>query len=654
MSRRAVGLAVLVAMAALWVGIWLQLAGSPLVRVAMIDERHYTLRAQEIATGGGVPAAPTFMSPLYPALLWLTGSAVPLDDQGVILGQPPLGIHLLQAVLWCAIVFMLWSVARRGLPVRWAWIPPLLFALYRPATAMASTLLLEIPYTFCVVAALWVLTREPGASRWWARAVLVGALVGLAVLLRGVAVALLVAVAVGWVWQRGSLRKAAAPLALSILATAVVTLPAVVHNSQAAGRLVGPSLNGGLVLYIGNGPQADGFQATGRDYAFDQDPTGRTWLARVTGEKPHDPAAVDRAWRDAALSAMADEPGRAAGLWAKKVWLHVIAAEIPNVTPLQAWGGHSAVMAAMVVPFGALSALGLAGLALVGWRAGPWRLWTLALGSLVVLQSVFYVISRYRIELVPVLALLAGAYLHELVRRRGRARLAALGVLVLAVLAVQPWGERGYLFRLESAAIAGEASRWQALGSHQLATGDRAAAQASWARSIALFQQSVARTPTLEAYRKLARSQAASGAPADAVGTLAEAMTRLPDDRLVLQRDRIRLLLSLRQAEAALAELTSYLQQRPDDLEMRHWQVVLLARAGREAEAVPLARAMVAGHPDEVLGYRDLAMLLMNLGQLDEAATVLADGRRRFPTDPDLRRLVDDLERRRETDAQRP
>ena len=183
---------------------------------------------------------------------------------------------------------------------------------------------------------------------------------------------------------------------------------------------------------------------------------------------------------DEALRVMRDHPLRTLGLWLKKVWLHWIYPEIPNVSPLDAWPRHSSLLRILLVPYGILSALGLAGLMLLGWRPGSWRIWGVAILVLVGTQSIFFVITRYRIVLVPMLALFTSAFLEELFRRRGRALVLPVGLLVLSVLIVQPWGQRRYLYDLHSAGLANEALRWQSLGQHDLAHDDVAAAHQAW------------------------------------------------------------------------------------------------------------------------------------------------------------------------------
>lgn len=623
-----------------WIGVWWQLADSPLTRVLLIDERYYMDRAHEISQGRWAPDGAFYMSPLYPYLLWITGSARQLDAHGVLPGPPPLGIRILQAILWCGVVVLIARISRRLLTPGLSWIPPALFVLYRVPALMAANHLLEVPYLFCTVAVLHAAIFGLPSRRSWLVAAMVGILLGLAVLLRGVALVLLAPLVVGWIQQRGSWRQGLAHGALSAACAALIMLPASIHNSRVAGRPAGPSMNSGIVLYAGNGPQADGYQATGSDFTFEQDPSGAGWLRAATGRVAEGPAAIDRAWREESLKVMTGDPRRTLGLWAKKVRLHFMAGEIPNVTPLHAWGRHSRLLSVLILPFGLLSALGLAGLILGGWRAGPTRILLVAITVLVFVQSWFFVVSRYRQILVPLLVIFAGIGVQEVVKRGRRGLLLGIVVLGLSVLAVQPWGETDTLDKLRATAMVGEGTRWQALGNTAQVRGDGEEARADYRRSIAPLQSGVELWPHRHGFRRLFRSQVSVGDIAAARQTIAEGIAALEGaDQLELKRESALLDLQLKEEKRALTTIEDIVARAPDDMAMRHWQVVLLSRAGRAAEAVAAARAMVAQDPGDLQAHRDLGRVLLLAGQAEAARQALERGLSLFPGDAELRAL---------------
>jgi tetratricopeptide (TPR) repeat protein len=629
----------LVLLALFWAGLWRDLDRSILTRAPVLDEAHYLREAAAIQGGRLLPDQPAVMSPLYPWLVAATGSGRELGTDGVRIGPPPHGVRILQAVLWLGIVVALYGAARRLLPGRWAGVPPLLFALYRPAAVFVTTPLLEIPLAFTVTLALCLLPSravaagpdgaEPPGAR---RAALLGALIGVATLLRGVAVVLVVPAALALIppaSARGRRRVSRRPLLALAGALLAVITPAIISNSVLSGRLVGPTLNGGQNFYIGQGKDANGFFRTFAGFDFEHDPAGVAFLSGRTGRRLTGPAEADALWREEALAWAKDFPVRSLGLWLKKVWLHFAGVEIDQVTPLAAWTRDAPLLRGLPVPWAVIAVGGLAGLVLLG-RERAWRLWALAIVLYVAAQSLFFVVSRYRLALVPALCLFAGGWGAEVARRGGRARLAAAGVGLAAALIIWPWGLGTARDTWRATGLANEARRWA-----------RSATAPDLARAERLYREAVTVDPTQSlAWQGLARVLLAAGRQGEAESVLAAgALRALPPG--LLDRDLITLLLRDGRSEAALPRLVPYLRDQPDDREMQHALIVALGQAGRPEQAIEAARRFVASAPDDPQGYVDLGVLLARTGRRDEAREVFTLGLQRRPSDPNLRRNLD-------------
>ncbi len=628
----------LILLALFWGGLWRSLDRSILTRIPVLDEAHYLREAAAIQGGRLLPDQPAVMSPLYPWLVAATGSGRELDTDGARIGPPPHGVRILQAVLWLGVVLALFFAARRLLPERWACVPPLLFALYRPAAVFVTTPLLEIPLTFTVTLALCLLplpataTRPGGAAPGAWRAALLGALIGVATLLRGVAVVLVVPAALALippVSARGRWRVSRRPLlALAGTLLAVIT-PAIISNSILSGRFVGPTLNGGQNFYIGQGKDANGFFRTFSGFDFEHDPAGVAFLSGRMGRRLTGPAEADALWREQALAWAKDHPVRSLGLWLKKIWLHFAGVEIDQVTPLAAWTRDAPLLRGLPVPWAVIAAGGLAGLMLLG-RERAWRPWALAIVLYVAAQSLFFVVSRYRLALVPALCLFAGGWGAEVARRGGRARLAAAGVGLTAALIIWPWGLGAARDTWRATGLANEARRW----AHSTAAPDLA-------RAERLYREAVEVDPTQSlAWQGLARVLLAAGRQVEAESVLADGALRAQPPGL-LDRDLITLLLQDGRSEAALPRLESYLRDRPEDREMQHALIVVLGRTGRPEQALEAARRFVASAPDDPQGYVDLGVLLARTGLRDEAREVFTRGLQRRPSDPNLRRNLE-------------
>jgi len=633
-AGRAAALIAALILTALWAAAWRDLDRTPLSRVPVLDEAHYLREGAAIAAGRLVPERPAVMSPLYPYLVAATGGGRELDAYRVRTGPPPWGLRAVQFAMWLGTAWLLLREGRRLLPPAVGWLPALLWLLYRPGAVLAGTALLEVPLTFLATLGLSLAVAPIGkgeagraAGR---RAVLTGACLGLAGLLRGTALLLLVpaALAPGLAGGRG--RRAAWLGAATVGAALLVSLPFAVLNSVGLGRPAGPSLNAGINLYIGNGGEASGLFQTFRGLDVADDPAGRRFLSGKLGRPLPDDGAADRAWAAEAWRAVQQRPWRAVGLWWRKLRLHLVAAEIPQISPDAAWTREAPVLRLLCVPYGLLAAGGLAGAALALRREPRLRPWALGLLLIVAAQSLFFVVSRYRLVLVPGLALLTGAAVAALVRARGRALAAAVGVTCAALLAVQPWGLSGPLARLAAAGDLNEAVRWSRLADSQEAVAEPAgAAGPERRRAEALFRAATARDPAHpEAWRGLANTLLHSGREAEALVCLREGAARAAPAEDV-RRDFAALALRLDDAAGALPVLLHLLRDAPQDPDLLHQTVVALSRTGRAVEAEQHARRLTAAAPEDPRSWQDLGVVLARDRRFPEARAAFVEGLRR-------------------------
>ncbi len=635
-----------------WVVFLGQAEESVFGRVPILDEVYYLDQAVVWTKDSFPPAEPFFVSPLYPLLIALVGSGDGVPDSRVFSPDQLRGIRIFQIACWLGILILLRLTAGRVLGREmepgWkndlvVWLPAILFALYRPAAVYSVSILLELPLVLLVTMVVYLMTRladRGGEDRMSGRSLFLpfalGAVVGLAGLLRGTALVLLVPAVVlvaGQPAGNSSGRQVHLGRALLVLAAvSMVLAPAVIHNSRIAGWLTGPTLNAGVNLFIGNGPDANGFYVAVVPGDWRHDPAGRQYLGDRWGGPAPTLADADRIWSREARRAMAENPPRTAGLWLKKVWLHLQGWEIDQLTPLAGWRKAAPVLAWLPVPFALIVALGLGGMA-GRWRDTRVRWLTSALIVLVAGQSFFFVVSRYRLALVPVLCLLAVVGAVEILRKNRRAVL----VSILAVLLTVPWGLGGTRAMWRAQAQANEARRWA-----EIAVAEDAEDSAT-AREIAenLYRESLAGKAAGPApWLGLAALLVERGQREEAAGILAEGAL-VTFRNLEINKALLALWLEDGRLTEALELTSTVLADHPRDADTLHNRTVLLAEVGRSAEAMTVARDLIGAHFGDPRGYIDLGIILARGGRREEARAVFEQGLQVLPDNPHLQRNLE-------------
>lgn len=616
MNARQLPVALLILVALLAGVFWLvflqQTADHALTRVPRLDEAWYLRDAARLRAEGGLGRAPFTMSPGYTLLVAALGGDAPGDD-GVLTHHPGTLIAL-QALMWLGCGLLpAWAVWRRsragavglGVSIAATTTTGALVLLYAPAAIYARTILLDLPLTFLVTLAVSVLVATSPPRR--ADLVVAALALGLAATLRAHVLVLAPGLMLlAWRTLAGQRRLAAWLALLGVLALGPMLI-FVGHNSFLAGRLVGPSLNSGVNLYLGLQQDAHGFFANLRGFRQADDPSGEAFLEERLQRPLAGPADADAAWRAEAWRRWRESPGAAARGWFRKVWLHLQAAEVAQVTPLDHWPDAAPVLRVLPVRWSALVALGLtAAIWLLALDrpadAAPWRrsaLLVLAvLALLVATQSLFFVTSRYRLVLGPLLALLAGLGLLTWLRAGRRAWLAA-PVMLAVILATRPWG------------LVTAQNHWRGGQAHQLAA--RLAVQADHTGDDRLRDQA------LQVVSQGA-SKAADPAP----------LERL---RGILLRDAGRL-------EAAEASMEAFLRLRPDDPDMLHDLAVLQGQRGRWSAVEATAERLQRAAPGDARGWIDQAQAQVRQDRLEAAVATLRRGLARV-ADPEGRRMLE-------------
>ncbi len=423
----AVLLAALVAGAALRLAFIHDLRAAVLFQQPVLDSLEYLLMARRIREGHLLWEEVTIHSPLY--AYWLAGLLEVFRDnldrlraaQAIVVGG--------------ATTLLVWSMARRCAGPLAAGVSAWLAATLWPLVYHDAELLVESLAIVLNAAALCALMSARGRPAVLA---LAGLLLGLSIVTRPNAAAFVPVAAFWAAWQAGALRpgrvwtpRAAAAAAL-IAGAAVVVTPVLLRNHTLSGEWL-LQTNGGLNFYMGNYPGADG---TPNIHA------GRPWallVAMAPGRGIRSPAAQDAFYRGLALRWMREEPGRAAALFGRKVFLFWNAYETRPSLDVYYFRGLSPALSLPWPGFGTLAPLALWGAAVALLRRRP-ETDLLLLYALVytLAGAAFMVSSRYRIPIVPAALPLAGIAVRDLIERvrSGGARRAVGPAAAVAALAV--------------------------------------------------------------------------------------------------------------------------------------------------------------------------------------------------------------------------
>ncbi len=362
-----------------------------------LDARYYDLRAGEILSEGLIGDDAYFMGPLYPHLLAVVYA---------VAGRSLLLVRLLQAIVSALAPVLVYRLGRRFFSPATALVAGLITAFHGQLIFYCGSILYT---TVAVTLILWILVRltEPSPRRTKTDRFLTGVLFGLAAVGKGnivlfLPVALVVAARGARRGRPWNIAGATALLAGFLLVVAGVTA----RNYAASGDFVPLTSNGGLNFYIGNGPESSGAYEKPKGLDVDNDPSGRRMLEKALGRslKPTD---VSRIWTARALEFIRDDPAAEMKLLLRKSLFVISTFEIPQIESYHFQRRYSRLIDLLFIPFGVIAPLAAAGM--IGRRRDK----ALPLAAFVVVYSfsivLFFVLTRYRLPVVPVLILYASS-----------------------------------------------------------------------------------------------------------------------------------------------------------------------------------------------------------------------------------------------------
>jgi Flp pilus assembly protein TadD len=608
----------------------------PIVRTPKLDSAEFLSWARRLAAGDFAWPVVSPHGPGYPFFL----AAL------LAIGTGSLKFAIAtQAVVGSLTAVMIAAIGRGWFGARAGWVAGLAYALYGPAVYIDTAILSEGLLVFLLTVALWVIggasarlkprasdTAMSGAAaiigaRGFSRAAFIaGATLGLATLVRPTAIVVALAFVV-WLVTRGSRRNAA----ILAAAFAIVVAPAIAKNYSVS-RSVSIQGYGGLNVYIGDSPLHSG-RPTFR--------LGAGWdalNAEAARAGISDPALQDRYYVTKTIGEIRRYLGSFLKLiGAKLLWL-VQSEEIRDSHSFYFFAERSPILRvlprwAILFPLACIGAIVIARLkprapsaprapstgrapasdaSLWSARLEPSASLLLAYTVAAIVTTVFLVIgTRYRMPIVPAMALAAGAGLDALIdaaaERRARELVVDVCVVVAALIVSHAMSDPKNL---------NVAEEWAFTGSSLITERDLAGAERAFRQAIVLDPQSGL------AWDGLGLAQYDDGRFADARRSLARALALDPENARALFHLGL-----VDEQEKKMADAASDYRRAADlspyDAEIMLRLATALGTTGRSSEARDAMRRVVEWDPMNGDAWLDLCLLSLDAHDVGGASEAL-------------------------------
>ena len=350
------------------------------------DQTAYVAQAQGLLAGTW-PDGPFYFQPLYPFFL---------GGLHLLAGPDMYSARAAQAVVLSTGVLICFWLARRLYSERAAWIAGALYAIYPVFIFYDLVFLGAGLVTLAILGTAAALTRwiDTGSWRW---AMLAGVLLGVA---GGAQPALPVAAvfpAAALVWRYRL--KAVKPVFMFAVGLAAALSPYSLWNYRFTGQLTPASTSGALNFYIGNNRHANGQ----RDNPLAQQAT----IIEVRQGRTD--------YMSAALADIRADPLRAIQLFARKAGMLWSNPELAQNVDYYADGtDRSPLLHAIPLNFYFVALMAVAGFILYGRDLRITVMTMLAVG-ITASNALFFISSRQRLPVVPILVVAAGAAIDLLV-----------------------------------------------------------------------------------------------------------------------------------------------------------------------------------------------------------------------------------------------
>ncbi|MBI5647596.1 MAG: glycosyltransferase family 39 protein [Ignavibacteriae bacterium] len=539
-----------------------QFADTPFYTEHVSDSKIYLALAEAIRNGA-LPAKAWFMSPLYPYLLALLGGA----------GDPNLLARLVQCLLGAATAVMTGMIAARLWNTRAGLAAGLLVAVSPELLFYDTMLLTESLLAFSLTAHLAVLLRleKYGRPR---DAVVSGLALGVALVTRFSLI--LYPVLLAAVYMRGRTRGTAPALRLQGLLAAsalLVIIPFTIRNALVEGVFVPVTSAGGYNFHAGNNGSAQGWYNVPEGVDIAKDPNGELEAERALG-RALTSSETSSYWFSVAGRWISDNPVRFMGLLGRKVLLFFHPADIEQTGLSMGFirREYGTLLDLPLPPFLVLLGFAITGYVFVLRARRGAVVPPVLFAAFVLSTALFFIAGRFRVPLIPVLAVYGGIAAQEALcavrEKRFMPLMQSAGIglgTVLLLVVAQPSFTEVY------------EREYQTLG-------DMAFRNREYTKAELLFTRSLAERPTPDVYVNRGNALAATGRIAEALPMYDSALALRPRHTLALF-NRGNALMQAERPEQAYQAWFEAARSDPNFGPAHRNMGILLLRAGRAAEA---------------------------------------------------------------------
>ncbi|MBN2619504.1 tetratricopeptide repeat protein [candidate division WOR-3 bacterium] len=416
-------------------------AHDPIYEYPIIDSKEYVNNAEYIVETTWLgPSWPFFHPPFYTyvlaAIFWLFGISITI-------------VRILQILLDCVNILLLFLLARKTFDPAIALISCALYALYIPLIQFSVELLPPVLSIFLLLVSVLSLliyldrARTSTRSLWWL--CIAGASYGLLIItLPNFLVCLpIIAILLYFFMHWIAIRQRILLIGVFCVLAMIPAIATTVRNIAYTGEKVFISYNGGVNFYIGNNPDI---------YTTVAIPPGVEWekftMIPYERERIENFARASAYWYQQGFTYIMQHPLSWLWLMVKKTVLFFNAHEFPRNFDLAFFGRYSAIMKLPIVKLNVLLALGMTGMIIIAarWRAVIKKRALVLIGAIFFSYALsiilFFIAARYRLPLVPFLTIFAAYALHLLFRSKKRAitiLIAACALVLFCLVSVHPF-----------------------------------------------------------------------------------------------------------------------------------------------------------------------------------------------------------------------